>query len=115
MYKIYFTTDDFGEMGIKVTFLFYANTGILNICFDNIYQMEEFYGRRRDLQKDKEKAAEYDRIRAVLAGAAILDATLEKTENDTGKLLVYLSFYNKEKKEAFKKGISQIMEDLICG
>ncbi len=108
MIKIDSIVEDFGEKGIKVTFHLYAITGRLHICSNNIFEMENFYRYRRKIEKDTEKAAEYENIRAFLEAAAIANAKLEKMENSSGKLIVYLTFFSEDQKENFKKDIGQL-------
>lgn len=108
MIKIDSIVEDFGEKGIKVTFHLCAITGRLHIKSNNIFEMEKFYRYRRKIEKDAEKAAEYERIRALLEAAAVSDAKLEKTEDALGELTVYLMFISEEKKVKFKRNMDQL-------
>lgn len=108
MIKIDSIVEDFGEKGIKVTFHLYAITGRLHICSKNIFEMENFYRYRRSIEKDAEKAAEYEKIRALLEVAAITNAALEKKEDAPGKLMLYLTFCSEAEKEKFKENMGQL-------
>lgn len=108
MIKINSIAEDFGKKGLKVTFHLYAITGRLHISSNNIFEMENFYRYRRSIEKDAEKAAEYENIRALLEVAAISDAKLEKIEDTTGKLIVYLMFISEEKKAEFQKNMEPL-------
>lgn len=108
MIKIDLVAEDFSENGLKIIFPLCAIKGRLQICFKNIFEMENFYRYRRSIEKDTEKAAEYEEIRALLEAAAVANAKLEKTEDALGKVMVYLSFFSEEQKENFKKNMGQL-------
>lgn len=110
MVKIDLVAEDFGENGLKITFPLCAIRERFQIYFKNIFEMENFYRFRRDIEKDEKKVAEYEEIRALLEAAAIANAKLEKKEYTEGELVVYLMFSSEEQKKNFKENMGQLTE-----